>query len=487
MGAVLAVSSIATRPSMALLYSGLDPAVAGEVVSAIEKRNIPYKVSGNTIYVDASQRDLLRVQLAEEGLPATGAGGYELLDNLTGFGTTSQMFDATYWRAKEGELARTILAWPQVKSARVHIANQISRPFAKREKPTASVTLQMSSGGLSARRVRALRFLIASAVAGMSPENVSVIDSDRGLVSTNDPSARLSGSSGARAAELKQQVERLLVARVGTGNAVIEVAVDTTTDKETIVEHRFDPENRVAISTDTQEVSGSSADSGAGAVTVASNLPEGDAKGGSSTSKNQTSETREKINYEVSETTRELVRQPGNISRISVAVLVNGIVTPDKNGTPIWAPRSEKELSSLRALVETAVGYNKTRGDIVTIRSLEFLPVKAEGTLATASSFAFLEVNAMTLIQLGVLTILALGMGMFVLKPILTTRSVATLPQTETRLLVGNEAPIGMTTTTEQAILPQDPVAQLRALISNRQDETVEVLRNWIQSGEESV
>jgi flagellar M-ring protein FliF len=106
--AVFGISRMASAPSMALLYSGLDPAAAGEVVSALEAEGVAFEVRDAAILVDSSQRDRLRMDLAARGLPAGGPAGYELLDNLTGFGTTSQMFDAAYWRAKEGELARTI-------------------------------------------------------------------------------------------------------------------------------------------------------------------------------------------------------------------------------------------------------------------------------------------------------------------------------------------------------------------------------------------
>lgn len=482
---VLAVSKIATRPSMALLYAGLEPGVSGQVIGALEKYDVAFKVSGDAIYVDASQRDLLRVQLAEQGLPKSGSGGYELLDTLTGFGTTSQMFDATYWRAKEGELARTILAWPHINSARVHIANPASKPFARATEPAASVTI--SGGPISYEQAGALRFLVASAVAGMSPENVSVIDRERGLISFDGPGGLSGGARDKRASDLKQNVERLLAARVGPNNAVVEVTIDAITDHETIVEHRFDPDTRVAISTDTQEVSGNSTDSAALGVTVASNLPDGDAAAGGEKSKSASTETRERINYEVSETTREVVRQPGKIARISVAVLVNGFLQPDSAGGQSWAPRPEAELNSLRELVETAVGYNQERGDTVTIRSLQFLAPVEQGALAQASAFDFLEINALTLIQLAVLSLLALGMGMFVLKPILTQPPLMALPEPDGPLEYGQMAQIeGATAPDIVDAVPLDPVAQLRQLISERQDETVEVLRNWIDSSEEN-
>ena len=136
--AILGVSRLATTPNMALLYSGLEQGAAGEVVARLEQSGIPFEVRGGAIYVPQAQRDQLRMTLARDGIPANGSAGYELLDSLSGFGTTSQMFDAAYWRAKEGELSRTISASPWIRSARVHIATPSSRAFARNIKPTAS-------------------------------------------------------------------------------------------------------------------------------------------------------------------------------------------------------------------------------------------------------------------------------------------------------------------------------------------------------------
>ncbi len=141
------LTRLATAPSYELLYAGLDPAAASDVVAAVEARGVPYRVQGDTILVDSRERDALRMALAGEGLPANGAAGYELLDGLSGFGTTSQMFDAAYWRAREGELARTIISSPRIRAARVHIANPGADPFQPARDVTASVALRPAAGG----------------------------------------------------------------------------------------------------------------------------------------------------------------------------------------------------------------------------------------------------------------------------------------------------------------------------------------------------
>ena len=495
-GAVLLMTRAATTPNMTLLYAGLDPAAAGEVITALEQRGIAYSVQGDAIYVDGSKRDQSRMALAQEGLPKGGGAGYELLDDLNGFGTTAQMFDAAYWRAKEGELARTILVIPQVRAARVHLANQQSRPFARNPDPSASVTLTLDGGPLGRAQANALRFLVASAVPGLSPENVSIIDSERGLISQQDEIGG-TGQASVREQAMRKGIQRMLEAHVGQGNAVVEVAIETDRDQETLVERRFDPEGRVAISTDTEEVADSSSDNGNSDVTVASNLPDGDADGAGESSRTSSSETRERINYEVSETTRETLIRPGRIKRISVAVLVNGRAGIDASGVASWQPRSAEDLAAIRELVESASGFNADRGDIVTIKSLEFQPLAAEGTLVSASPFAAVFANMATLLQSLVLALVALGLGLFVVRPALQQQALAApttpdialgAPAMQNALPPGELPEFGQLEPMafDTAPMIEDPVEQLRQIIAERQEDSVEILKNWIEASEEA-
>ncbi|SEL05104.1 flagellar basal-body MS-ring/collar protein FliF [Pacificibacter marinus] len=526
--AIIGLSRIATTPSMTLLYSGLDASTAGEVVQALEARGVTYEIRGGAIFVASSQRDELRMTLASDGLPANSSSGYELLDSLTGFGTTSQMFDAAYWRAKEGELARTIVSSPQIQTARVHIANPSSQPFKRQIAATASVTVTTNSGAVSSERAKSLRYLIASAVAGLSAEDVSVIDGRNGVVISGDDSESGAAQGTDREKELRQNIERLLEARVGAGRAVVEVSVENETDIESIIETKFDPDGRVAISTETEENSTSSTDSRGSAVTVASNLPDGDgANSGDSSSNN--SEVRERINYEVSETRRELQRGPGAIKRLTVAVLVDGIRSPNADTQDVlWEPRSDTELEALRELVASTVGFDEARGDIITIKTMEFQPVVIEGTVVQSSLFSMSDLNVMTMIQLAFLSLVTVVLGVFVVRPIFASSNIelpAPLPS------VGLPAPGSSTTspipqTIPVAELPNmgggppaltgeidsgefglptlgvvsdfdfgdddfgistDPVKRLKKLIEDRQEETVEILRGWMEDAEEGV
>jgi flagellar M-ring protein FliF len=503
--AVIGLARMAGTPGMGLLYAGLDGAAAGEVVAALDQRGVTYEVRGDSIYVDTTQRDSLRMTLAADGLPTASTAGYELLDGLSGFGTTSQMFDAAYWRAKEGELARTVLANPQIKAARVHIAQAPTQVFRRDQRPTASVTVTTTMGNLPAPQANALKHLVAAAVAGMQPEDVAVIDTVGGLIQTADENAQAGGNAQDRAAEIRMNVERLLAARVGAGRAVVEVALDLVTESETVTERKFDPQGRVAISSETQEKTRSSSEPG-GDVTVASNLPEGAAAGGGANGKSDTSETSERLNFEVSETTREVQRAPGSIRKLSVAVLVDGQQVVAEDGAVTWTARTDEELAVLRELVASAVGLDEARGDALTLKSLAFEPIPEAGTLAEASMLAaFASINIMTVIQIAALAIVALVLGLFVLRPILSAQS-RSVPQlglqagplalpgvagASPRVLSGEIddgtglPPFSVTAADGTATLPNDPVARLRRLIEERQVESVEILRGWMEAEEE--
>jgi len=495
--AVLGLARLAATPSLSLLYAGLEGAAAGEVVAALEQRGVAHEARGGAIFVPAGRRDSLRMALAADGLPAQGPEGYEILDSLSGFSTTAQMFDAAYWRAREGELARTILSAPGVRAARVHIAAPSTRPFARDARTSASVTLRLAGGSVGAGRARALRHLVAAAVAGMSPEDVEVIDGEGLRVVSPGAGADGLPAPGADplAGALRGKVKRLLAARLGPGRAAVEVSVERRRESERVSEVRLDPKSRVEISTETRKSSESSNDSaGEAGVTVASNLPEADTGAGGGSSR-KTAETVERVNYEVSEIRRETARKAGAIARISVAVLL------DSGGAE---PVSEAGISELTDLVATAVGADPERGDRVTVKAMAMsAPAGAQdGTAAAPALWQRLGVNVMAVIRIAALTLVALILGLFVLRPLLTARrneqaaaltdrageGAQALPAaTETGAADAGAAEAGSRELVPAARLEEagrpddaDPVSRLRRLIDERRNETVEILRSWM-------
>lgn len=485
---IIGFSWFANRPDMALLYAGLEAGQSGAVISAVEKSGVPYQVRGDSIWVRRDSRDQLRMTLAGDGLPAAGNAGYEILDGMSGFGTTSQMFDAAYWRAKEGELGRTILALPNVKSARVHLAVPVGRGYRREANATASVTLTTTGTQISQSQSRALRYLVSSGVPGMSADNVTVIDSERGVVPSGDD---MTGDS--RAAEMKRNVERILEPHVGIGNAIVELNLDLETDAEFFTEQRFDPQERVLISQESEESSDQSNRSDPGAVTAASNLPEGQNDNGSG-SQSARSEARQRSNFEVSRVTREIRKQPGDVRRLTVAVLVNGTMQANDKGEVTPLPRPDNELAALSELVASAVGLDEARGDQLTVKSLPFVDFGEFGTAAQRGGMVErLDINS--LIRLVLIGIFALVLIFLVLRPAMRGRLPVALDNS-----APPTPPLAAVTNVDEPVVtepdidfvpipnsPPDPVSRLRDLMQERQEESLKVLSGWIERREDAL
>ncbi|MEM9724470.1 MAG: flagellar basal-body MS-ring/collar protein FliF [Pseudomonadota bacterium] len=421
---MLFVARGASQPNMALLYGGLDAKAAGEVVAAVEQLGVATEIRGDAIFVPMSERDRVRLALAKDGLPAPGQAGYELLENLSGFGTTSEMFEAAYWRSKEGELARTIAAVPGVRQARVHIGAAARRPFSRSaQKSRASVTVTTVSGPLSKSSATSIRFLVSLAVADLEATQVAVIDARHGVVlrpGEEGVASFADENAERRAARLREELEGLLAVRVGDGNVRISVAVETTTEAKTVTEKIIDPESRVTVMSETEELSEDLAGARS-VVTVASNLPDGDqAQGGDDRSRRN--EAKETITYSYSETQRSRVMGAGAVKRIGVAVLVNEVVETAEDGTVSTRPRSPQELAAIEDLVKSAVAFDAERGDTVTVESMAFA---AEPQLGTEAEIGLIEqtlaAHIIDIIQVLVLAAVALALGFFVVRPILAS------------------------------------------------------------------
>ncbi|MDO5640949.1 MAG: flagellar basal-body MS-ring/collar protein FliF [Paracoccus sp. (in: a-proteobacteria)] len=502
---VLAFVAFAGRVPMALLYSGLDDAQAGPVIAHLEQSGTRHEIRGGQIWVDESRRDRVRMDLAAQNLPQQGGAGYELLDNMSGFSTTSQMFDAAFWRAKEGELARTILSIPTVRSARVHLTAPQSRGYRNNQPGAASVTVVTDGTPLGLGQANAMRFLVSSAVPGLGPDGVSVIDSARGVIQQPDDQ-----TSTDREARMKENVERILAPHVGAGNAIVELSIELVTQSEQVIERSFDPAQRAMISEENEELTDDSMSGGRAQVTAASNLPEQQGQQGDS-QQTQRAETRQRANYEVGGVTRQIERRPGAIRRLSVAVLVNGKIVQDADGASQQVARSDDELTAIRDLVAAAVGYDETRGDELIVRSMPFV-ADAQGGTEVARSGGLADRLALDslakLALIGLFAVIALA---------LTTRGLRgargpgaarlddsgpmpPTPEPALPALPGFAPPengtldipmLSMNAASFDFDNPggsggDDPVARLKRLMKERQEETVLLLNGWIGSDDRS-
>lgn len=473
-GVVIAMTMLmqgAVKQPMGLLYAGLDPMHTGEVIAELEKRGVDYEIRGEAIFVPNSERDSVRFSLAKDGLPQQSVQGYELLDDVNGFSVTSEMYNATYWRAKEGELTRTILAIPGVSSARVHIGASLRSGFSRSgPSQTASVTL-VSSNRVSASQAEAIQYLVALAVSGLEPADVAVIDPKRGLLAgpnvdrLEEPGVMAEGQSS----QLEQKILRLLEARVGPGNARVSVTVDVNRQRQRVSEVVFDPNSRVIrnrTSNDISEASGGGG--GGGGVTVSSNLPQGagGSGGGNSTVKNST----ESVVYDINETRRETETLPGEIERISVAVLLNEQVLGFDANAEDSAPLMRSLVSDFEQLILSGAGLNADRGDSLTVDLMPFQEMEVEeltpapGLVETLTERYFW--SALQTILLG-LVVIVLGFG--VVRPLLSQG-----PKSGLDTAVGAAAAPALTNEAPDAL------DYLKDYTRERQDETASLLQEWL-------
>lgn len=374
-----------TTPNMQLLYNNLDPKDGGQIVAKLEGMNVPVqiKADGTQIYVPSDQVAKLRMLLAQDGLPRGGNMGYEIFDKTDGLSTSSFVQNINLVRALEGELARTISSLGPVKSARVHLVLPQREVFSRqKQEPSASIVLQMRSGRLDRSQVSAVQHLVAAAVPGLKPGQISIIDDQGSLLARGggDESigSSLSTSEEARVSlerRMSGEIESLLEKSIGPGKVRAEVSADMDFDRITTSSETYDPESRVIRSSQTEEESAQNEEggNGGGAVSVANNIPDGaqaPAAASSATKNNRTTET---VNYEISKTVKQQVRESGQIKKLSVAVLVDGIYTKNDKGEESYQPRTEENLKQLETLVKTAIGFNEERGDVVQVVNMQFV------------------------------------------------------------------------------------------------------------------
>lgn len=379
-----------TQPQMALLYSGLEPEEAATVMQRLDALSVPYSLrdDGRIIMAPGDRVAALRVSLAGEGLGGSIVG-YEIFDRGDALGTTSFVQQINRVRAIEGELARTIREINSVKSARVHIAMVERQLFAREERqPSASIIIKTTGGGLSQSQVRAIQYLVAAAVTGLSPESISIVDQRGTLLAKGGGGGEESFSSilserrVGYERRLRSQIEDLLTRTVGAGRVRAEVAVKMDTSRVTTNSETYDPDSQVARSTTTSEEISQGSDitpggGGGGGVTIANNLPDAQQPANTDqTSTSSSSITSETTNFEISRTTTINIKEPGEIQRISVAVLVDGNYTDDGNGNLTYQPRSQAELDQLEALVSSTIGFDADRGDTIEIVNLRFAQIE---------------------------------------------------------------------------------------------------------------
>ncbi|MBO0335203.1 flagellar M-ring protein FliF [Sneathiella sp. CAU 1612] len=447
-GLIALIMLMATRissPDFALLYGGLEPSDSAAIVSKLEAENIPFQIAGNgrDVLIPNDQVALVRLKMAEAGLPNGGSVGYEIFDSSDTFGTTSFVQNVNYVRALEGELARTIRALNNVSAARVHLVLPKREVFSRdKRQASASIVLKLNGRGrLTDDQIAAIQHMTATAVPALSPSHISIVDENGNLLARGDgkesPGSGYSSQSDfkriAYESHLKEQIEQLLEKSLGPGNIRAEVSAVMDFDQRTIHSETYDPDSQVVRSSQLVEESNSSNEgiSNDPAVSVANNLPEAGAdNGGGTNSKNAASRTEETVNYEISKTITTEVRESGPVRRLTVAVLVNGRSEVAADGTRTYEPLSEEALTQVSRLVKSAIGYNEERGDVVEVVNMPFAQVIekfAEEEVVTEDIFMGLtKADLFKMGEMGVLVIVAILALLLVVRPLLNRALTAT-------------------------------------------------------------
>lgn len=386
----VALLTWANQTDYAPLYTNLAPETAPEIVEKLKEQKIDYRLSrgGTVIEVPRSQVLDVRLTLASQGIPAKGTVGFEIFDNPS-MSATSFVEQLNYQRALQGELERTINEMEMIEATRVLLALPRDTLFVEDQKPpTASVQVKLADGAhLRREQIRAITNLVASAIEGMSPDHVTITDTNGKPLSTptDDSIAGMPSSileyQETLERKLEERVTQFLERTAGPGKVDVRIKADLDMTAQEEIQERFDPDSAVARSiqrrTEDREATAPGPEGAPGSNAA---LP---GAAPANVQRNTIGKQDETTNYEIDKTTRKIVEQPGRLSRLSVAVLIDGTYAGEGTARTYTA-RTAEELAKYEEIVRSAIGYDETRGDVVKIQNIQFHSI--EDTLTEADT-----------------------------------------------------------------------------------------------------
>lgn len=374
----------ANQENYQVLFNNLSPQDGGAIVTKLKEKNIPYRVeaNGTIVMVPAEKVYELRLSLAGDGLPNGGNVGFEIFDKAD-FRTTKFVQELNYRRALQGELARTINLFKEVKASAVFLVIPKESLFIEDKKPvSASIQLDLESR-LPPAKVAAIVHLVANAVEGLEPNHVTVVDTKGRVIfkgeTGDDTSSLLSNGQLDYKRnienEIRENVQTMLEGIVGPGKAIVRVSAEIDSNKIILNEEEYDPSATVVRSKRNFEETMGTAQQGAETSQTSLNRRTGVVP--SSTGAQRT-KTKKDIttNYEINKITREIIKPAGTVKRLSVAAVIDGTYKLEKlkDGTTKknYIPRTEAELKKFEDIVRRAMGYNEDREDQVSVSSIPF-------------------------------------------------------------------------------------------------------------------
>ncbi|MGC2615573.1 MAG: flagellar basal-body MS-ring/collar protein FliF [Terracidiphilus sp.] len=477
------------RTDWRTLYAGLDPDDARQVGLTLTQAQIPYDVadSGTTLRVAAAQLDKARLATAAKGVKS-GRMGFELFDKPNWVGSE---FDeqVNFQRALEGELEHTVGSLNDVESARVHLVLAHDSLFRDQDRPAkASVVLKLRRGALADGEADAIRNLVASAVDGLAADHVVLVDASGHLpLGPRTPEVLQLGAEQA----LEEKLISTLEPVTGIGNVRASVTLDYDPDSVDETKESYDPAQSVALSMERTEQTTGAQPIAAGVPGTASNVPNSQALPvyPKQTTQPQTSKT-ESGTYGVSKTVRHLVESPGKVHRLTAAIVVNDrlIQAQSKSTAAKWQPRSADELRNLTTLAQAAVGFDTSRGDVVTVQDLSFEANRAQPyPSAPAQVLSKLEGSPLLVkylsLLIGLMVVLAFGVRPALQKAVSELKGVT------------RESSLGVTALHQAApphpepalpdpnrIRAQEMFEQVATQIRNEPAQSSRLLQSWIHS-----
>lgn len=486
-------------PEMQVLYANLSAEDAGRVVKNLEDQGIIYSFSegGKAILVPSDKVYALRMKVAGEGVIQGQGLGFEVFNNVK-LGETEFVQKINYQRALQGEIARTLTAFPAVENARVHLVIPARTLFIEdQQKPSASVVLKLAGGArMDQRDVMAIVNFLTMAVEGLDKSRISVAEtSGKVLFQPQEADAmQLSGTqlemTTMTQGRLERRIEDLLMPLVGPGKVKATVNADLDFSQRTVRKELFDPESAVVRSERRSE------ESRKGSANLDSGVPEanfrGDGFGPTQSTSSSSRETRD-TNYEINKEEHSIVGQMGAVNRLSVAVLVDGTYEKNENGQTVYAPRSEEDLKRIRALVAGAVGFNSARGDVIEVSSAAFNTLEQE--LPTNIADVITEYA----VRLGKPFLNALLIFLFLIMVVRPVVMALIRPKVEGEMLEGLEglplpasderlALIDANNEAVEALATLEKIEDIKAhsiqLSEQNMEQALGIIRNWLRDAE---
>lgn len=466
MGAILVVGLVAlaswgARPSYQILFSNLDPQDAGKIVAKLDEQKVKYQLAngGTTILVPEKSVYSMRLAMANDGLPKAGGGvGFEVFDDFK-FGMTDFTQKLNFQRALETELARTIGEISQIRQARVHIAFPDDELYTEsKQRTSAAVVLDLAgSGAMTDNQVAGIVNLVASAVKGLKPEDITVVDTNGNLLFHQDPSADgLGFGMGGSKLEVQSKFEKSIEANIqtmlrnvlGPNKSVVRVSAVLNFDSEKTDSEIYEPSDTPIVrSNKTAEETFQGDAEGAGASL---GVPQGSPK-------SNYTKTEETNNYEVTKRIVHSYKSPGAVKKLSVAILLDRAI-----------PKPEQD--AILAAASAAAGVDTDRGDVIVVKPMNF-----DKTLITDAKKEMDKSAQMDMIKMAVQWI-GMGIGLIVF--------IAFIRSGLKKIPLSPPLDSGVSLELSSYAMDKTPrtgiESHLHAIATSRPDEFVRLLRHWL-------